>query len=96
MWGYIGAFAGGIATAEIIRLVFKACLDDAMKKYNFEKRELERRYNQLRSDYAALEQSWNCKQAAERGREQGRRMRDAERFAEEVASKNMKFRGEVR
>lgn len=96
MFGYIGAFLGGIVAAETVRLVFKACLDEALKKYDVERREMERKYRELQKDYAALEQSWNCKQAAERGKEIGRKMRDAERFAENVAKKNIEFKGAVK
>lgn len=95
MWGYIGAFAGGIVAAESVRFIFKACLDDAIAKYRKQNEELQKKYNSLMEDYNALEQSWNCKQAMERGKDRGRNMRDAERFAENLSQKNAQFRSNI-
>ena len=92
MWGYIGAFAGGIVAGETVRLIFKACLNEAIRKYDKEKRDMQARYNRLMEDYKALEASWNCKQAREQGRATGRKLKDAERFAENLADRNIEFR----
>ena len=92
MWGYIGAFAGGIVAGEAVRLIFDACLNQALQRYEKERKEMERKYNELKRDYAALEQSWNCKQSWEKGRATGRKLKDAERFAENFEGKNIQFR----
>ena len=95
MWGYIGAFAGGIVVAESVRLIFKYCLNEAVKKYDKEKHDMQVRYNRLMEDYKALEASWNCKQAREQGRATGRKLTDAERFAENFEQRNIQFRSNV-
>lgn len=92
MWGYIGAFAGGIVAGEAVRLIFNACLNQALKKYDRERKEMQARYNRLMEDYKALEASWNCKQAREQGRATGRKLKDAERFAENFEGKNIQFK----
>lgn len=91
MLGYIAAFLGGIVAAETVRLIFKTCLNQALKKYDNEKRVMQDRYNRLYRDYKALEESWNCKQAREQGRATGRKLTDAERFAENFENKNIRF-----
>ena len=95
MWGYIGAFAGGVVAGETVRLIFNACLNQALKKYDKERRVMQERYNRLYQDYKALEASWNCKQAREQGRATGRKLKDAERFAENLEQRNIQFRGNV-
>ena len=95
MWGYIGAFAGGIVAGEAVRLIFNACLNQALKRYDRERKEMQARYNRLMEDYKALEASWNCKQAREQGRATGRKLKDAERFAENLEQRNIQFRGNV-
>lgn len=95
MFGYIAAFAGGIVAAEVVRLIFNACLNEAIRKYDKEKRDMQLKYNRLMEDYNALEASWNCKQAREQGRATGRKLTDAERFAENIAQKNIQFRSNI-
>ena len=59
MWGYIGAFVGGIVAGEVVRLIFNVCLNEAIRKYDKEKRDMQAKYNRLMEDYKALEASWS-------------------------------------